>query len=397
MRRSFIIVEASRANAQELAGLRPTTRLTVTNWIMYISTGSNLFVALFPAVFVNVACAWAIAWIVLLLLQVQTFPRQGLLPRYFLLAIVGLIAPTNLLIGVFRWGNAVSLLLSLHLALLSLIPILAASAAIRPFMRDYFHPREMIGLCILVLLTWISLSFVDQDPWQWALPLGIFALGMPMILFARLRLRVAEWRAVRGDSIGALAVFSRYGSAAPIPWLRALLMERDAMLNLGRFGELISAGSGVRAALQVGRHAGRGSNYLLDAPDRVERRLALEEELCRHLIGEPVDERRLEGLARNTKTAEGISARALLTATSSSEVSVAGIEEQLEAAARQAFRRGPLRGTTLAELIVIALARRAAELHRAAGTPERAAEIEQRWLAPIRVRAGLIGISLGGR
>jgi hypothetical protein len=174
-------------------------------------------------------------------------------------------------------------------------------------------------------------------------------------------------------------------------------MERDAMLNLGRFGELISAGSGVRAALQVGRHAGRGSNYLLDAPDRVERRLALEEELCRHLIGEPVDERRLEGLARNTKTAEGISARALLTATSSSEVSVAGIEEQLEAAARQAFRRGPLRGTTLAELIVIALARRAAELHRAAGTPERAAEIEQRWLAPIRVRAGLIGISLGGR
>lgn len=371
MRRSFVMVPEAEANAPELANLEPTLRLILTNWVMYVSTGSNLFVGLFPAILVNTAVAATLAWIVLLLLRLQTFPRHGLKARYFFLAVLGLVVPVNLIIGVARWGSAVSLLLGLHLALITLIPLLALCAVLRPIFRDFFHPRESIGLTVLVALTWINLSFVDQDPWQWAIPVAVFALGIPVLLYPRVRLRFAERRLHAGDPSASLDVFRRYGSAATTPLFRALRQEVDALLHLGRLEEAsealrrltglspVPAGALAQAQLEqrLLRILGRGGADSITAPSSVSGSLAVIDKALRTLEAGP---------AANPSEAD------------------------LAALVTVAFRRGRLRGTALAEftyLLTVAAALRAA---RSRGDAAAEAALQTRWLGPWRLRAELL-------
>ncbi len=48
VQRSLIFFPADRANDPLIAPLKPTPILFITNWAMYVATGANLFVGLFP-------------------------------------------------------------------------------------------------------------------------------------------------------------------------------------------------------------------------------------------------------------------------------------------------------------------------------------------------------------
>ncbi|CAN5248749.1 hypothetical protein BH09SUM1_BH09SUM1_10720 [soil metagenome] len=235
--RSILFFPQERANDPLIKSLKPTTRLFVTNWILYVATGSNLFVSLFPAIFVNAACAALMAWLIAVLLRAISFPRAHPRMGHVFLAILGLIVPLNLLIGLLRWSEAVSLLLAFHLALLSLIPLLVMIFLLRGAIGDYFHPRESAGLCIMVGFVWISISFVDSNPWQWALPVGIFAIAMPLVLAPRRHLIRAQRAAKFGDAPRALARIAPIGSGRS-RYYAAMCLEIENLLAAGRYEEL---------------------------------------------------------------------------------------------------------------------------------------------------------------
>lgn len=367
MRRSFVMVPESEANDPLLAQLKPTFLLIVTNWILYVSTGSNLFVGLFPAIIVNLAVATILGWLILFLLRIQTFPRHGLRARYFFLAIVGLVAPVNLMIALLRWGSAVSLLLGLHLALLSLIPLLAICAVVRPLLRDFFHPRETIGLCILTALTWISLSFVDRDPWQWIIPVAVFVVGGPIVLAPRVRLRWAERRLRAGQPLRALAVFRRFGSEATIPMFRALREELDALLHLGRLTE---------ARETAGRLVG-----LRPVPERELRRVRLELRLMDLIEGRPPADP-----AAPQPTDPIAEALAQLEQNDPTTIRTHS-DRLLEALGALTHGTGPLRGSALADLTFLLYLTAAIQ---AAETPTRATQLKDRWMGLWALRARLL-------
>lgn len=232
--RSMVLFPPEKANDRVLAGLGPTPMLLATNWAFYVATGSNLFVSLWPALPVNMAVAFVLALLMAGLLRRVSFPRPAMTWKRLILPTVVLAAIINLIIGFLRLNEAVSVLLSLHLALVTAIPLLVLIRVGRRAVGDYLHPRESIGMCLLVLATWLSLAFIDRDPWQWIVPVGIFVVGGPLIIWPRLRLKRAEALAARGDLAGALVLARRYGREGP-RYFAALCLEMEVLIRSGQF------------------------------------------------------------------------------------------------------------------------------------------------------------------
>lgn len=273
LRRSIIFFPPEKGADPLFAELQSTPLLVITNWVLFVATGANVFVSFWPAFPLNILIAAGLTAIILFLLRCMTFPHTGLRARYFFLGIVGLVAPVNLAIAIFRWGGMVSLLLSLHLALLSLIPLLLFMLLVQRLLRDYLHPRESIGLCLMVAATWIFLSFVDEDPWQWAIPVSIFVLGMPVLLYPRLRLQMAERCLARGSDLRALEIARPFAESS-VPWWTAMAIVRAAQLRRGELGPF---------AENVAR---AGS---LKLPGSLGRLLSTEKVLAAHLVGRSAD------------------------------------------------------------------------------------------------------------
>lgn len=232
LRRSIVIFPKDRADDPILRALGPTPALLVSNWVLYVATGSNLFVGLFPALLVNAAVAAVLAWLLAVTLRAATWPRRSIPVVRIVGVILAFVVVLNLVIGGFRLGEAVSLLLAFHLGMLTLIPLTALIACLRPFLTDFFHPRETIGLCLAVFVAWTCLAFIDQDPWQWIAPVASFAVGLPIILWPRTRIGKAARLAAEGDTRGALA------AAAPHGWegtryFAAVCMELECLLRAG--------------------------------------------------------------------------------------------------------------------------------------------------------------------
>ncbi|MEO8377821.1 MAG: C39 family peptidase, partial [Candidatus Sumerlaeota bacterium] len=198
VRRSLVFFPADKANDPLIKPLKPTPILFITNWIMYVATGANLFVGLFPALLVNILAAAALAFIVAKLMQSVSFPAREVKTVNVITATLLLVVPLNLMVGMMRWSGGVSALLSFHLALLTLIPLLFLMYLLRRVTHDYFHPRETIGLGIIITAMWISRSFLDVDPWSWLAPVAIMILCLPAVMYPRL----AIWQAARAARLG---------------------------------------------------------------------------------------------------------------------------------------------------------------------------------------------------
>ncbi|MCC6546651.1 C39 family peptidase [Candidatus Sumerlaeota bacterium] len=246
IRRSLIFFPADKAGDPLIAPLKPTPILFITNWIMYVATGANLFVGFFPALLVNILAATALAWIIARLMQGVSFPAREVKAVNVILATLLLVVPLNLMIGMMRWSGGVSALLSFNLALLTLIPLLLLMYLLRRLTHDYFHPRETIGLGIIITAMWISRSFLDVDPWSWIAPVAIMLLCLPVVMYPRL----AIWRANRAMRIGdvprALKKVSRYGSLGE-NYFSAVCVEIDSRMMRGEYSELVEI---ARRALQ---------------------------------------------------------------------------------------------------------------------------------------------------
>lgn len=237
VRRSLIFFPADKAGDPLIAPLKPTPILFITNWIMYVATGANLFVGLFPALLVNILAATVLALIIARLMQSVSFPAREVKTVNVIAATLLLVVPLNLMVGMMRWSGGVSALLSFHLALLTLIPLLFGMYLLRRMTHDYFHPREMVGLGIIITAMWISRSFLDVDPWSWMAPAAIMLLCLPAVMFPR----YVIWRAAQavqlGDAPQALKRIARYG-AAGAGYFSAISVEIDSRMMRGEYAEL---------------------------------------------------------------------------------------------------------------------------------------------------------------
>jgi tetratricopeptide (TPR) repeat protein len=251
LRRSIVIFPPGRAGDPALQGLEAPPLLVASNWLLYVFTGSNLFVGLFPALLVNVAAATVLAMLLALLLRRISFPVV-IRRRWVVLGVLAIVVPANLLIGGWRLSGVVSLLLGFHLALLTLLPILAVVYTGGRLLQDYLHPRESIGLTLIITAVWLSLAFVDHDPWQWIIPVAFFVVGLPVLLAPRLWIQRAELRAHHGDAPGALAVIAPLGLHGR-RYYTALCLELENLLTTGRVAEFMECARQLAAANPRGR------------------------------------------------------------------------------------------------------------------------------------------------
>lgn len=236
--RSMVIYPPEFEDHPALEGLEPTTLVAVTNWVFYISTGSNLFVGLFPALPINTGAAFLLSLVIGFLLRRITFPENTVSWLWVAGSITGFSLLANLLIGVFRLSGVVGVLLSFHLALLTLIPLLLLVRAGRKLAGDFLHVRESAGICALTMLTWLSLAFIDRDPWQWIAPVVIFATGIPIMIYPRIRIRMAQGFAERGDYLRAMDILRPYGAAAgAMNYFAAARQELTCRIVLGEWKE----------------------------------------------------------------------------------------------------------------------------------------------------------------
>lgn len=237
VRRSIVFYPQDRADDPALEGLRPTPILFVTNWAMYIATGANLFVGLFPALPVNLLVAAALAFLIAVLLRLVSFPRRPISHQRVVAVILLAVLPLNLLVGLLHWSGAVSVLLGLHLSLLSMVPLLLLVALFRKLTHDHLHPRESVGFVALVVVTWIALSFLDEKGPELTAIIGTFAIGLPVLMYPRVLIKRAERAARRGDLEGARRQLRRWGGAGAC-YFSAISAEMDALLSRGESGEL---------------------------------------------------------------------------------------------------------------------------------------------------------------
>ncbi len=232
LRRSMVLFPEERTGQDLLAGLHPAPLLVVTNWALYIATGSNLFVRPIVGFLTNVLVACLLALFIVPLVRTVTFPNTRFKPWYSAAAVMALIVPLNLIVGAFRVNEVVSALLGVHLALVTLILLFLVLALVRPIAADYLHPRESIGIAALVLATWLALSFIDQSPWETIVPLGIFVVGMPLLVWPRLRLVRLRRLALQAYDGRAIESLRRLGSDGA-HYYAAFVAEIDAALSAG--------------------------------------------------------------------------------------------------------------------------------------------------------------------
>jgi hypothetical protein len=238
VRRSIVFVPKDKADDPVLAGLKPTLILFVTNWVLYVATGANLFVGLFPALLVNVACAALLALLIAVLLRAVSFPAKPIRIGYVVGATLLFIVPLNLVVGVLRLNQAVSALLGFHLALLTVIPLLALTYLFRRVTHDYLHPRESIGLWVIVSAMWLARSFLDTSPWDWLAPVLICAVSFPLVLYPRLAIRRASLAGLLGDIPRALELARPHGTYGS-NYFSAVSVEIDAHLMRGQYAKLV--------------------------------------------------------------------------------------------------------------------------------------------------------------
>ncbi|MCC5877311.1 MAG: C39 family peptidase [Candidatus Sumerlaeia bacterium] len=245
--RSIVLFPPEEADNPALAGLYPTPMMHLTNGVLYIATGSNLFVGLFPAVLINILAATLIALLIAWQLRRITFPSNSIRYTWVLGFILAIIIPGNLLVGLFRLNNVVSLLLGFHLALLTLVPLLLFTSIGLRLIKDYLHRRESLGIALICIMVWLSLSFIDRSPWEWVVPIGLFVVGMPIIMAPRIWLRQAEKLSYSGDTPGALIKSARLGLRGN-RYYSALCVELECLLTVGRIPEFLDRAETLRDA-----------------------------------------------------------------------------------------------------------------------------------------------------
>jgi len=239
LRRSIAIVPKSRIDDPALADLAPTPILFITNWVLYVATGANLFVGLFPALLVNLLVALVLAWAVAGLLRRITYPNVALSQIRLMACLMVPIAALNLVVGIFRLSQGVSVLLALHLALVTLIPLLALLLVFRRLIHDILHPRESLGLVGLVIVVWLCLAFIDQDPWQWVVPVCLLVAALPAMLWPRLAIKRAESALRNGELNRALELARRHGHEGA-RYFAAIAIEIDGHLSAGSFDRVVT-------------------------------------------------------------------------------------------------------------------------------------------------------------
>lgn len=257
--RSIVLFPPGEKDHPALAGLKPTPVMSATNGILYIATGSNLFVGIFPALPINILVGGLLAWLIAWQLRRVTFPAKGIRPLLVVAVMMAIIIPANLVIGLFRLSEVVSLLLGFHLAILTLIPLLLITSFGLHLIQDFLHPRESLGIAIVCILVWLALSFIDREPWHIVAPVGLFVLGMPVILWPRRMLRRAERLSHQGDAPGALLAASDRGLAGD-RYYSALCVELENLLTVGKLREF-------RLCARQLRHANEANGRARDVFD----------------------------------------------------------------------------------------------------------------------------------
>lgn len=245
LRRSMVLMPKELPTPDALIHLEPTVRLVVSNWVMYVATGANLFLEFWPALLLNAFVALSLGWLLAVLIRQVTWPVRDLsvirLTLFFAVPVMLL----NVAIGGWRLSGAVGVLLALHLALATLIPVLALLVLFRRTVRDYLHPRESIGLVLLVMGTWLCLSAIDVKPWETLAPMVLLGGGLPFVMWPRWRLWSAARILRRGDVSRAAE------RLRPLGWngeryFAAIVLEMDCLLQLREFDRIRETAAELR-------------------------------------------------------------------------------------------------------------------------------------------------------
>ncbi len=238
LRRSIVVFPESDRDNPALAGIGPTPMLLASNWLLYVATGSNLHGNFIVGFLTNLifACllALGIAWLV----KQISFPNKGLHPSRFVAIVLAVVIPLNLLVAFVKSGEAVSLFLGLHLGLMTLIVLLSIFFVLQRAVHDFLHPRESIGLCALTILVWVSLALVDNQPWETLIPLGVFVVGLPIILAPRFQIKRGESAMRYGDATRALDLVQTFGLKGR-RYFSATCIEMDGLLAIGESEQLV--------------------------------------------------------------------------------------------------------------------------------------------------------------
>jgi hypothetical protein len=205
--------------------------------VLYVATGSNLLESLFPAILVNVGLVLSLAFAVGWMVRLVSFPKRGTSPWGFVAVLGTVVIVLNVVVATTRSGWVVSLLLAVHLALMTLIPLLGAVMLFRRMINDFLHPVESVGLCVVAVAAWVALSFVDTPPWEYFMPILVFAVGLPVFLIPRLFIGRAEAALRYGDAVRALELAGKYGLDGR-QYFAATCIEMDALLSMGELDRL---------------------------------------------------------------------------------------------------------------------------------------------------------------
>ncbi len=237
LRRSMVLFPEEKQDHPALAGLRPTARLAITNSVFYVASGSNLFRGIFPALPINLLCAAFLGFLIGFFMKKLTFPAIRWNTWHFAVAAALIILPLNLIISITRWSEAVSVLLGLHLGIISLVPLLALIRGVIGIMGDFLHPREAYGTLFMVMIVWMSLAIIDEERLEFYFPIGAFLIGLPFIMWPRWQLLRAEKAMRRANPVQAEQLIAPIGLNGK-RYYAGICVEMDALLLQNKVKDL---------------------------------------------------------------------------------------------------------------------------------------------------------------
>ncbi len=186
--RSIAFVPTNDPRAAMLEELKGTPLLNAFNLVFYLTTGSNLFRGLWPALAVNLAGVLLIVSLVLLLFRSLTFPAVRWSGVVFLAGNLALVAALNVWIASEKSSVAVSLLTAYYLSFATLVVLLALVAALRRISHDWFRPFELYSLALAVFVSWSARGILDDGLWSDRLPVVFLAAVFGVLAGNRWRL-----------------------------------------------------------------------------------------------------------------------------------------------------------------------------------------------------------------
>ncbi len=258
LNRSIVIYPEGIESSAAIAKLKPSMMLVVSNWAMYIATGANLFVQVFPGILLNFGLSFLLVYLSTRLIYSITWPRPKIRMIVFTLFCWMPFLVTILWVALTRSSSGVSILLSLHLSMITLIPLLVIIRVLRGIPGDYLGLRESGGLSLGIVVVWIVLAFIDDTRLELITPFLVLLSIAPYSFLPRFKMHRAEKMLSKQNYESALQLVKPYGSEGDC-YYYALLQELDIYLMSGKPQLAQKALENLESELkQLGKKARKG-------------------------------------------------------------------------------------------------------------------------------------------